>query len=109
MENPQKAPLGFTVEKVDVSRLKIIDGPRGPVGGELGEDLRWLLQTGMQNAILKMDFERTMRWGNVPFSCNDNPIHKLIVLFGTEHISCKVGTVCSGTMDTGHRLFFNTI
>ena len=106
---PTKGAIGFARGKgVDVSDLKIIDGPRGPVvavevqtGGESTVEL---LQTGIENAVLKMDFERTMRWGNGSVSWA-RPIHKLIVLFGTEHISCKVGTVCSGTMDAGHRLF----
>ena len=106
---PTKGAIGFARGKgVDVSELKIIDGPRGPVvavevqtGGESTVEL---LQQGISNAILKMDFEKSMRWGNGSVSWA-RPINKLIVLFGNEHIPCKVGDVSSGTTDAGHRLF----
>lgn len=106
---PTKGAIGFARGKgVDVSDLKIIDGPRGPVvavevqtGGESTVEL---LQQGISNAILKMDFEKSMRWGNGSVSWA-RPINKLIVLFGNEHIPCSVGDVSSGATDAGHRLF----
>ena len=63
---------------MDVSELKVIDGPRGPVVAvEIqtgGESTVELLQAGIENAVLKMDFERTMRWGNGSVSWA-RPIH----------------------------------
>jgi glycyl-tRNA synthetase beta chain len=58
---PTKAAIGFARGKgVDVSELKIIDGPRGPVVAvEVqtgGESVVEILQTGLENAVLKMDF-----------------------------------------------------
>ena len=63
---PTKAAIGFARGKgVDVSALQIVDGPRGPVvavnvqtGGESAVEL---LQAGIENAVLKIDFERSMR------------------------------------------------
>ncbi len=106
---PTKGAIGFARGKgVDVSDLKIIEGPRGPVVAvEVqtgGESTAELLQQGISDAILKMDFEKSMRWGNGLVSWA-RPIHRLIVLFGDEHIPCTVGDVSSSTMDSGHRLF----
>lgn len=106
---PTKGAIGFARGKgVDVSDLKVIDGPRGPVvavevqtGGESTVEL---LQQGISDAILKMDFERSMRWGNGSVSWA-RPINRLIVLFGDVHIPCTVGEVSSSTTDAGHRLF----
>lgn len=106
---PTKGAIGFARGKgVDVSELKIVDGPRGKVvaveiqtGGESTVDL---IQAGIEDAILKMDFEKSMRWGSGSVSWA-RPINKLIALFGNTHIPCKVGNVASSSMDSGHRLF----
>ncbi len=106
---PTKAALGFARGKgVDVSALQIVDGPRGPVvalsvttGGESTVEL---VQQGIEDAVLKIDFEKSMRWGSGNISWA-RPLHKLIVLFGTEHISCTLGNIQSSTQDEGHRLF----
>ena len=106
---PTKGAIGFARGKgVDVSDLKIIDGPRGPVVAvEIqtgGESTVELIQAGIEDAILKMDFEKSMRWGSGSVSWA-RPINKLVVLFGNTHIPCTVGNVASSTTDAGHRLF----
>ncbi len=106
---PTKAAIGFARGKgVDVSALEIIDGPRGPVVGVKvqtgGESTVDLLQQGIESAVLKMDFEKSMRWGSGKLSWA-RPLHKLVVLYGQQHIPCTLGNIQSSSTDEGHRLF----
>ena len=106
---PTKAAMGFARGKgVDVSALQIVEGPRGPVVAVTvqtgGESTVELLQKGIQDAVLKIDFEKSMRWGSGSISWA-RPLHKLIVLFGDQHIPCRLGNIVSSSNDEGHRLF----
>ncbi len=106
---PTKAAIGFARGKgVDVSALEIINGPRGPVVGVKvqtgGESTVGLLQQSIESAVLKMDFEKSMRWGSGSLSWA-RPLHKLIVLYGDQHVPCTLGGIQSSSSDEGHRLF----
>jgi glycyl-tRNA synthetase beta chain len=105
---PTKAAIGFARGKgVDVSALQIMDGPRGPVVGVKvqtgGESTIDLIQSGLEQAILKIDYEKSMRWGSSPISWA-RPIHRIIALFGSDLISCEVAGIQSSKVDVGHRL-----
>ena len=105
---PTKAAIGFARGKgVEVDKLQIIDGPRGQVVAVTvqtgGESVTDIVKSGIESAVLKMDFERSMRWGDGKTSWA-RPIHQLIVLYGNTPVDCSLGSISSTQMDSGHRL-----
>lgn len=105
---PTQAAIGFARGKgVDISALQVIDGPRGPVVGVKiqtgGESTLDLIQSGLEQAILKIDYEKSMRWGSNSVSWA-RPIHRITALFGAEIIPCTVAGIQSGNIEMGHRL-----
>ena len=105
---PTGAAIGFARGKgVDVSALQIVDGPRGPVVGIKlqtgGESTVELIVAGIENAVLKMDFEKSMRWGSGIVSWA-RPIHRIISIYDGELLDCRVAQISSSDVDHGHRL-----
>ena len=66
---PTKAAIGFARGKgVPVEDLQIVDGPKGKVVGVNlrtgGESVIERIQKGLEQAILGIEFDRSMRWGS---------------------------------------------
>jgi len=105
---PTRAALGFARGKgVDVSELKVVDGPRGKVvavevrqGGERTADL---LAAGLEGLVLGIPFAKSMTWdtGGVRFG---RPLHRVNALYAGEVIAGAVGPLAAGNTTVGHRL-----
>ena len=64
---PTKAAIGFARgKKVSVDALEIVDGPRGKVVGVRvksgGESVVERIQKGLEQAVLGIEFDRSMKW-----------------------------------------------
>jgi len=103
---PTKAAMGFARGRgVSVDDLEVVEGPRGEVvaarvrtGGEQTVDL---VASGLEAAVLGIDFPKTMRWSNGKWA---RPIHGVIALYNGLVIDCTVAAIASSNTTTGHRL-----
>lgn len=110
------AGIGFAKGKnIDPETLEIVDlGAKGKVVAVRtqtgGESTIQRIQQGISNAVLGIEFDRSMRWGSSSVSWA-RPIHRLIALFDGQIIPCAIGSVeaglriDAGNVDAGHRLF----
>ncbi len=103
---PTKTAIGFARGRgVDVDALETVDGPRGPVvaarvrtGGEQTVDL---VGAGLEDAVLSIDFDKTMTWGPAKWA---RPIHGVVALYGDAVVPATVAGVAAGRTTLGHRL-----
>ena len=105
---PTKAAIGFARGKgVPVEDLQIVDGPRGKVVGVNlrtgGESVIERIQKGLEQAILGIEFDRSMRWGSQKTRWA-RPLHRIIALYDEKVIPCTVGSLKTSNIDLGHRL-----
>ncbi len=103
---PTKAAEGFARGRgVPVEALEVVDGPKGRVVAARvrtgGERTVQLVADGLENAVLSIDFDKTMLWGPARWA---RPIHGVVALYGGASIETSVAGVAAGTTTLGHRL-----
>jgi glycyl-tRNA synthetase beta chain len=104
---PTKAAIGFARSKgVDVEKLEIIESKRGPVvsvvmetGGDLAIDK---IQAGLSEAIAKIAFPKSMRWGSGTLRWA-RPLHGVIALYDGQPIEVEVMGIQTRPETMGHR------
>jgi len=104
---PTRAAEGFARGKgVDVSALRIVDGPRGKVvavtvkeGGERTADL---LAAGLEGVVLGLPFAKSMEWGEggVRFG---RPLHQVSAVYDGHVVEGEVAGLPVGNTTVGHR------
>ena len=103
-----RAAQGFARGRgVSVDDLEVVEGPKGPVvaarvrtGGEQTADL---VAAGLEDAVLGIEFDRTMRWGSAAARWA-RPIHGVVALYAGAPIAASVAGVATSTETVGHRL-----
>lgn len=105
---PTKAAIGFAKGKgVSVDSIEIVDGPKGKVIGVRlksgGESVIERIQKGLEEAILDIEFDRSMKWGSQKIRWA-RPLHRVIALYNGEIIPATVGNIQTANVDAGHRL-----
>ena len=103
---PTKAAMGFARGRgVSVDDLEVVDGPRGEVVAARvrtgGEKTVALVASGLEAAVLGIDFQKTMRWSNGRWA---RPIHGVIALYDGVVIDCSVAGITASNTTLGHRL-----
>ena len=106
-KEPTKALLGFCKSQgVDAKDLKTIkDGKREyvlAIKEVKGEATTALLPDIIKKAISKINFKKTMRWGerDMRFA---RPLHWILALFGDLPVKLTYGHIDSGNTTRGHR------
>ncbi len=104
---PTKAAEGFARSKgASLDDLRIATTPKGEyllvVVEKKGEKTSDLLPGVLSDAIAKLPFPKSMRWGNGRASFA-RPIQWLLACYGGEVIPCQVNEVSSGRTTRGHR------
>lgn len=103
---PTKAAEGFARGRgVAVDELEIVDGPKGRVVAarvkQGGERTVELVADGLENAVLAIDFDKTMSWGPARWA---RPIHGVVALYGDTLVPATVAGVPASRETLGHRL-----
>jgi len=104
---PTKAAEGFARSKgASLDDLRVATTPKGEyllvVVEKKGEKTRDLLPGVLSEAIAKLPFPKSMRWGNGRASFA-RPIPWLLACYGGEVIPCQVNEVASSNTTRGHR------
>ena len=105
--NPTAAAIGFARSQgVDVSELKVRKKESTELlcveKVETGKSTVDVLAAFLPDAILRIPFQKKMRWGKGGFEFG-RPIHWVVALFGKEVIHFNVAGVASGNVSKGHR------
>ena len=108
-----KAAQGFARgRKASVDDLYEHQGPRGPVVAlkvvQGGEDTADTVAAGLEQAILSIPFEKTLRWGSRPERWA-RPIHGVCAVLGGERIVTTVGGLDTRDFVIGHRRYRDPI
>jgi len=104
---PTKAAEGFARSKgASLDDLRVATTPKGEyllvVVEKKGEKTSALLPAVLSEAIAKLPFPKSMRWGSGRASFA-RPIQWLLASYGGEVIPCQVNEVVSGLTTRGHR------
>jgi glycyl-tRNA synthetase beta chain len=104
---PTKAAEGFARSKgANLDDLRVATTPKGEyllvVVERKGEQTSALLPAVLSEAIAKLPFPKSMRWGAGRASFA-RPIQWLLASYGGEVIPCQVNEVTSGLTTRGHR------
>jgi glycyl-tRNA synthetase beta chain len=104
---PTKAAEGFARSKgASLDDLRIATTPKGEyllvVVERKGEQTSALLPAVLSEAIAKLPFPKSMRWGAGRASFA-RPIQWLLASYGGEVVPCQVNEVTSGLTTRGHR------
>lgn len=104
---PTKAAEGFARSKgASLDDLRVATTPKGEyllvVVEKKGEQTAALLPAVLSEALAKLPFPKSMRWGSGRASFA-RPIQWLLASYGGEVVHCQVNEVCSGLTTRGHR------
>lgn len=104
---PTKAAEGFARSKgASLDDLRVATTPKGEyllvVVERKGEQTSALLPMVLSEAIAKLPFPKSMRWGSGRASFA-RPIQWLLASYGGEVVPCQVNEVSSGLTTRGHR------
>ncbi|MCK6529756.1 glycine--tRNA ligase subunit beta [Myxococcota bacterium] len=105
---PTKAAQGFAAgQGVAVEALEKVATPKGEyVGARVatgGEPTVGLLARALPQAIARLPWPKSMRWGDHDFRFA-RPLHGVVALLGGEVVPFVVGPASSGRSTVGHRL-----
>ena len=105
---PSKAALGFARScGVEVDDLSTISNDKGEqwlaYEQEVsGESLANLVAPMVESALAKLPIPKRMRWGDGETEFV-RPVHWVVVMYGTDTVSCEIMTLSSGNTTHGHR------
>lgn len=104
---PTKAAEGFARSKgASLDDLRVASTPKGEyllvVVERKGEQTAALLPMVLSEAIAKLPFPKSMRWG-AGKSSFARPVQWLLASYGGEVVPCHVNEVASGLATRGHR------
>lgn len=104
---PTKAALGFAKScGVDMQALETLESDKGAwlyfKSTVTGKSLDQILPEIIELSLNKLPIPRPMRWGSseVEFV---RPIHWIVVMYGSEVITCKIKNIAASNITYGHR------
>lgn len=99
--NPTKAGAGF-LRSIGEAKTTERDGYLFATLEQPGLSTRALLAEKLPNLILKAEFPKKMRWGDLDIEYA-RPLRWVVALYGTEVIPFAVAGLVSGNTSQGHR------
>ena len=105
---PTRAAFSFAEKQgVPVSKLTVIDTPKGPFLGVkkviLGEPAEKILERVLPEVIRDISWQRSMYWTDAKSSRFIRPIRWIVALLGAKSVPCTYAGVRSGNKTNGHR------
>jgi glycyl-tRNA synthetase beta chain len=105
---PTRAAFSFAEKQgLPVSKLIIIDTPKGPILGVkkviLGETAEKILGRALPEVIRDISWQRSMYWTDAKSARFIRPIRWIVALLGAKVVPCTYAGVRSGNKTDGHR------
>lgn len=107
-----RAGLGFVnSQKIDIKDLEIVKTEKGEYIAARkvmkGDDTEKVLPELIKNAILSLNFPKSMKWSDKKFKFA-RPIKWFLVLFGEKIVNFEIEGIKSSNISRGHRFFGTT-